>query len=229
MKLQITHQDNYSRGELLLRTVFGMFYILFPHMFLMAFVGIWSGILGFISFWVVLFTGKYPQSFFEFQAKFIAWGLRFQATFMNLVDGYPAFGVNGTSKNVTFDVVQPESLSRGLVLIRLFFGIFYVLLPHGFCLLFRMIATNMLGFIAWWVILFTGSYPESWHEFNVGTLRWMTRLKLYNSLMTDEYPPFSGKEIEIPQAPSSSAPVQNQNPTIAPEATNTTEQNLPPQ
>jgi hypothetical protein len=37
--------------------------------FLLAFVGIWAGILGFLAFWVVLFTGSYPQSWFEFQVK----------------------------------------------------------------------------------------------------------------------------------------------------------------
>jgi hypothetical protein len=49
-------------------------------------------------------------------------------------------------------------------------------------------------FIAWWVVLFTGKYPETWHAFNVGTFRWITRVQLYMGFMTDEYPPFSGKE-----------------------------------
>jgi len=199
LKLQITRQDIYSRGELLLRSIFGFIYIMLPHMFLLAFVGIWSAILTFISFWVVLFTGKYPQSFYEFQVKFRAWWLRVQATFMNLVDGYPSFGLNGTSEKVNLSVEYPQSLSRGLVLVRLFFGVFYVGLPHGFCMIFRMIATQILTFLAWWVVLFTGKYPESWHDFNVGTLRWMTRLQLYNGFMTDEYPPFSGKELEPAQ------------------------------
>lgn len=193
MKLAIKRQDSYSRGELLLRTFLGFFYILLPHAFVMLFLGIWSGILQFISFWVVLFTGKYPQSFFEYQVKMRNYGLRFSATVMNLVDGYPAFGINGTSDSVSLEVPYPEKLSRGKVLLRMFFGMFYIMLPHGFCLVFRFMLHNIYQFLAWWIVLFTGKYPESWHEFNVGTLRWITRLGLYNSLMTDDYPPFSGK------------------------------------
>jgi len=30
----------------------------------------------------------------------------------------------------------------------------------------------------------------------VGTIRWSTRLNLYLYFMTDEYPPFHGREIE---------------------------------
>jgi len=50
--------------------------------------------------------------------------------------------------------------------------------------------------IAWWVVLFTGQYPKGWHEFNVGTLRWSTRINMYMAFMTDDYPPFTGKELE---------------------------------
>ncbi|MBD3345294.1 MAG: DUF4389 domain-containing protein [Chitinivibrionales bacterium] len=196
MKLRIRHQDLYSRGELLLRTIFGFFYIIAPHSLLLMFVGLWSAILTFISFWIVLFTGKYPESYFEYQLKVKRWMLRLQAIIMNLVDGYPSFGINGSSDKIDLDVPYPSRLSRGLALVKLFFAPVYVGIPHGFCLFFRMVATQFLQFLAWWVVLFTGKYPESWHEFNVGTLRWMQRVGLYSSYMTDEYPPFSGKELQ---------------------------------
>ncbi len=111
----------------------------------------------------------------------------------NLIDGYPAFGLNGTNDKVILAVEYPGGLNRGLVIVRLLFGIFYVTIPHGFCLFFRLIATGIFVFLAWWVVLFTGSYPITWHEFNVGTMRWMLRVSLYSGLFTDVYPPFSGK------------------------------------
>ena len=194
MKLKIEHQDSYSRGELILRTLFGWLYIAIPHFFLMFFVGIWGMIVAFLSFWVILFTGKFPKGFFEFLVKFMNWGIRVYATMHNLVDGYPQFGVNGSSDKVSFDVEYPESVSRGLLLLRLIFGWLYVLIPHGFCLFFRGIAFGFIQFIAWWVVLFTGKYPESWHSFMVGTYRWVYRVNLYLGYFTDEYPPFSGKE-----------------------------------
>lgn len=43
-----------------------------PHGFLIGIVGIWSGILSFVTFWIVLFTGRFPESIFEFQVKYNA-------------------------------------------------------------------------------------------------------------------------------------------------------------
>lgn len=194
MQLFISRQDLYSRGELLLRTIFGAFYIAVPHFFLWFFVGMWSAILGFIAFWTILFTGRYPQSIFEFQIKFLTWQQRVLASLHNLIDGYPSFGLEGTSDKIKLTVEYPERVSRGLVIVRLIFGIFYLWIPHGFCLFFRSIATGFLAFLAWWVVLFTGSYPASWHDFNAGTLRWALRIHLYSGYFTDAYPPFSGKQ-----------------------------------
>jgi len=192
MKLSIAHQNSYSRVELLLRTFFGVFYIVIPHAFLLFFVSIWASILSFIAWWVVLFTGKYPESFYEFQVKMIRWSIRLQARVSNLSDGYPAFGMNGTDDLTQFDMNYPEKLSRGLLLLRTFFWPIYVGIPHGFILIFRTIASAFLQFLAWWVVLFTGNYPASWHEFNVGTIRWATRVNTYISFLTDDYPPFTG-------------------------------------
>ena len=195
MKLRIKYQEDYSRGELLLRTIFGYLYIVFPHMFLLLFFGLWGAILQFISFWVILFTGKYPESFFEYQVKLMRWQVRVNARMYNVSDGYPAFGLDGTDEYTDFDVPYPESLSRGLQLVKLLFGWLYVGIPHGFILMFRLIWNMILIFLAFWVVLFTGRFPQSWHEFTVGTLRWSTRVNLYLAYMTDTYPPFTGDEL----------------------------------
>ncbi len=194
MKLTIKCQDSYSRGELLLRTFFGWLYIAIPHLFVMMFVGIWASILSLLGFFVVLFTGKWPKDWFDFLVKYMNWGARLNASMNNLVDGYPQIGVNGTSDTVKLEVPYPESINQMSVIIRFLFGWAYVGIPHGFCLCFRMIASSFITCIAWYIVLFTGKYPEAWHGFQVGTYRWMYRLSLYLGYMTDEYPPFSGKE-----------------------------------
>lgn len=189
----IVHQDKYSRGELLLRTLFGQIYIMIPHGFLLFFMGIGSVVLGFIAWWAVLFTGKYPRSFFDYQVNFLKWNTRVSARILHLSDGYPAFGMEGTDDRITVHVAYPEKLNQGLLILRLFFQGIYVYIPQGFCLFFRAIAMLFVVFIAWWAVLFTGQYPKGMHEFVVGTLRWSTRVNLYASFMTDKYPPFSGK------------------------------------
>jgi hypothetical protein len=194
MKFSVTHQEKYSRGELLLRTLFGWVYIMVPHGFLLFFVGIWSAILSFVTFWIVLFTGRFPESIFEFQVKFNAWSMRLSATTLNLVDGYPEFLPSGKSDKVVYEVPRPEKVNQGLVLVRALFGMIYVGIPHFFCLWFRLIGTGVLAFLAWWAVLFTGNYPEKWHAFNVGTFRWLQNVMLYLGYFNDEYPKFTGKE-----------------------------------
>jgi hypothetical protein len=189
----IFHQESFSRGQLLLRSFFGFFYIIIPHAFLLAIIGIAAMFLRFIAWWAVLFTAKYPKSFFDFQLGLLKWSTRVNARMLNLADGYPAFGTNGVDDKTNVHVAYPETLSRGLLLLRLFLGAFYVYIPHGICLFFRAIATYFVVFIAWWAVLITGKYPKGMHDFVVGTLRWATRLNIYMSFMTDKYPPFSGK------------------------------------
>jgi hypothetical protein len=196
MKLTIQHQERYSRLELLLRTFFGWLYMALPHGFILMFLGIWSAILTFVAFWVILFTGRYPQSMYEFQVGNMRWGIRLRARMINLSDGYPGFGINASDDHVTFEMAYPESLSRGLLLLRLFFGWIYVIIPHGFMLFFRSIATWVVIFLAWWIVLFTGEYPASFHSYATGLLRWSARVNAYMLFMTDEYPPFTGKEVE---------------------------------
>jgi len=163
-------------------------------MFLMFFVSIWYGILEFVKFWVVLFTGRIPESIYEFQKKYLQWDVRLNAVLMNLRDGYPTIGIGGTDKDATIEFDNPENVSRGLVLLRALFGVIYTGIPHGIILGFYGTAVSVVQFMAWWVILFTGRYPESMFDFVMGYLRWSKRVVLYLSFYTDDYPPFNGNE-----------------------------------
>ena len=194
MKFNIKHQDSFSRGKLLLRTFFGFIYIMIPHMFVRFFVGIWYMIQSVLLPWVILFTGNMPESWYKFRVGYIFWGLRVNASIMNLTDEYPSFGVKGTSETVEFSMERPEKLSRLLNFFNFIKAI--AIIPHVFVIMFVAIAAYFVIFIAWWVVLFTGKYPQNMFKFMVGFLRWVQRINNYIGFMTDKYPPFSGKEVE---------------------------------
>ena len=73
---------------------------------------------------------------FEYQVQLLRWQLRLNARIYNLSDDSPAFGLTATDEHTSLEVPYPERTSRGLTLLRLFFGIFYVVLPHFFILFF---------------------------------------------------------------------------------------------
>ena len=54
-----------------------------------------------------------------------------------------------------------------------------------------MLIAAVLMFVAWFAVLLTGRYPNGMRNFLIGTSRYMTRVNVYGSLLTDQYPPFN--------------------------------------
>ena len=68
-----------------------------------------------------------------------------------------------------------------------------LIIPHVFVLCFLTIGFIVAWIIALFNILFSGKYPKSLFEYNVGVLRWWWRVGFYSyeALGTDKYPPFT--------------------------------------
>lgn len=165
-----------------------------PHMLLVAgpaafASGLLGGVIGFlaiINWFSIVFTRQSVSGIDEFTLFFLRWHLRASAYAMLLVDPYPPFGDGDYPVALTVDkpagaVRDPLSVGLRLILI----------IPQIIVLAVITFIWAVTAIVAWFAILFSGSYPEGLYQFGVGALRWTTRANAYALLVVDEYPPFS--------------------------------------
>ena len=166
-----------------------------PHGIILFFYFLVSAVAGFIAFFAILFTGRYPRRLFNLVVGYHRWSARVEAYWSNfLTDRYPPFSAGEDDGPVTLEVDYPERLSRLMAILKLFFAWLYVGIPHGIILFFYALLVFIAVFIAWWSILILGRFPQRLFYFVLGYMRWTLRVSLYFSYVRDEYPPFSGRE-----------------------------------
>ena len=142
-------------------------------------------LMAIVSWFTLLITGEQLRGIREFSLYYLRWRTRALAYMALFTDAYPPFG-DGVYA-ATIDVASPPvPRDRAMIAVRLL-----VAIPHLILLFFLMFGWFVTTVIAWFAILFTGSYPASLYQFGVGVMRWMLRVEAYLLLLVDEYPPFS--------------------------------------
>jgi hypothetical protein len=195
-------------------TTFFRIFMIIPQWFVLIFISIAAYVVMFLSWWAILFTAKYPEVFFNLVTWWLRWYTRVIGYTYLLTDKYPPFsGREKADYPVILGVEHPEELSRLTTFFRLpivpmptltlgrGWGIQWqpsagmpMTIPHLIVLYFISIAGVIIIFLSWWAILFIGRYPRVFFDFVAWWFRWSMRVTAYSYLVTDKYPPFSGRE-----------------------------------
>ncbi|HEY4558862.1 MAG TPA: DUF4389 domain-containing protein [Enteractinococcus sp.] len=177
-----------------------------PHYIVLALLGFALMITTIAAGIVILFTGRYPRSWFAFVVGVLRWNWRvgFYSYAALGTDRYPPFTLALTDYPAELTVPYPERLSHGLVLAKWWL----LAIPH---LLIVAILTGgavlgigatdtitgwglsllaLLVLIAAIALLFTGRYLPGLFALVIGLNRWTYRVSTYVLLLRDEYPPF---------------------------------------
>jgi len=144
-----------------------------------------GGVLFLAPLLMILFRQKYPRWWFDWNLELQRFTNRVGAYMALLDDKYPA---TDDQQSVRLDYTYPDAtrLNRWLPLVKWLLAI-----PHYIVLFFLYIGTFFAVIIAWFAILFTGTYPRGLFDFVVGVFRWHNRVVGYAlTLVTDVYPPF---------------------------------------
>lgn len=86
VRFELEYPDTLSRLLIFIKWLLAI-----PHMIVLYFLGMAQGIVVFIGWIVVLFTGRYPAGLFNFVVGVNRWSYRVSAYTMFLTDDYPPF------------------------------------------------------------------------------------------------------------------------------------------
>jgi hypothetical protein len=87
--LEIEFPDKLSR-----LTTFFRFLLVIPQSIVIYFLGIVAGVVVFISWWAILFIGRYPKGLFDFVSGYLRWSTRVTGYSYFLTDKYPPFSMD---------------------------------------------------------------------------------------------------------------------------------------
>src|SRR3954453_8214170 len=179
--LDIERQEEYSRFMPLIKWLLAI-----PHYIALLILGIGALFVVLISWFAVLFTGRYPRGMFDFLVGVHRWALRVIGYTDLLVDPYPPFPRDDDPNYpVEFDIDYPEHVERWRPLITWLLVIPYFIVAYLIYYLGRIMV--LFGFFT---ILFTTRFPEGMFNIVKISLRWMARASAYQYWMVTRYPPF---------------------------------------
>ena len=180
-----------------------------PHFVILIFLAIAFFLVSIVAFFAILFTGRYPRGMFDFNLGVLRWWWRVSYyTYGALgTDRYPPFTLQDVPDYpARLDVAYPETLSRGLVLVKwwllaipqylvvaVFAGAGAPADSHADQWTQTYSYPGLIGLLVLFAAIalaYTGRYPRGIYDFVLGMNRWCFRVAGYAALMTDVYTPF---------------------------------------
>lgn len=183
--LQLHHPEEIARWRPLVQWILAL-----PHVFISHVLSNVSQLLAFLSWFIIMFTGRLPKGIADFQAMTIRYQARAHSYSAFLREPYPEFAFVASQEDPGGDPLvvdipaQLEDRDRVRVGLRLF-----LLIPLMIISIFWSIVSMVVTLIGLVSILVTGHWPESIRETSIKIQQWMARFSAYATLLRDDYPP----------------------------------------
>ena len=162
-----------------------------PHWVVLYVVQIIASVCMLIAVFSILFTKRIPPGVHDWIVRSYryTWQTYSLAGFMR--EEYPQWGSQGGDVDPGLDparvtIKYADELNRWSVLYKWILAI-----PHYFVLTFLFLGAYFAGIVAFFAVLFTGSWPAGLRDYILGVFRWYVRVQTYILLRDDQYPPFA--------------------------------------
>jgi ABC-type sugar transport system permease subunit len=176
----IPYPESWNRGLLFYRWLLAL-----PAAFVVMFYTIGAVFMYMVAAFTILFTGKYPESSFQYFQRYLRLWVRYSAFRLKLTD-LPSPTNGDPDPSYPAQVTVPQQIPE----ISRFRPLYIALLafPTALRLVFVVMAAGIVSVIAWWAILFTGSYPEELFRYQKNRIRLGLRLRAFQWMMTTKSP-----------------------------------------
>jgi Domain of unknown function (DUF4389) len=172
-------------------TTFFRYIVAIPWLIVASIYGIVAEIAAVIAWFAIVFTGKYPEGLYNFNAGYLRMITRVNGFEYLLTDEWPPFGGEDASDYPIRAGVPPalDQYSRLKTGLRFLYGI-----PVYLLAIVQAIILGVCAIIAWFVILFTGKLPDGLFNPMRSASAYLSRTAGYFLLITEDWPPFSYEE-----------------------------------
>ena len=171
-----------SRSRL---TVAFRFILAIPHLIVSEVWGYLAQVLAVVQWFIILFTGKRNEGIWNMQQAWLGYYSRVVGYVYFLFDEYPAFGTDPGTVPVRTAISFEEPADRLSNALR-----FIWVIPALIIGFFVAIASAVVIFITWFVIVITGKDSRGMWDFVLKFTRFLLQVQSYCLLMTDVYPKF---------------------------------------
>ena len=205
MPYPVTFRADYVEKRSRLTTFFRLI-LAIPHIIVVYFYGIAAGVVVIVSWFALLFTGRYPRGMYDFVAGWLRYSTRVYGYGLLLADEYPPFsGDPSISYPADVDIAPPkESYDRLKVLFRIILAIPVIIINYA-----MQIVAEVGAFIAWFAIVILGRQPKGLQDMITLGLSYQQRSTAYMALLTEDWPPFiddATRRVEEPPSFGTLAP-----------------------
>ena len=163
-----------------------------PHLLIAGALEYVAGALAVVSWFAILFTGKLPKGIADVPVMISRYSTKAQLYAGYLHAVYPSFDFRMSNQDLESTPVainiEPNLGDRDRLTVGL--RVLWVIPAMLYAFVIAIVGL-ICWFIAFFAVLFTGSWPQGLRDWVMKLNRVEIRLEAYAYMLTDEYPPFA--------------------------------------